>query len=111
MALIFLSDYQVTTKKKKVAVIKLYNIIYRVQSFTDHYKFYTVIMDKNDKLPKSCDCPAFEFGKQPSCKHMKRVIESIEFEDFVDESEKKEKLTTAVKNNNPSSWKSDKYDF
>lgn len=65
-------------------------MIYRVESETTQGKFYIVVV--RDGMPYSCDCPSYTHGKRLICKHMVRVRESIEYETFVDESERKEKL-------------------
>lgn len=85
-------------------VIKLYDILYRCESETVKGKFYTVIVKKDDG-PSSCTCPAFQYGNRILCKHMRRVMESIEYENFVDATEQKEKLTDVK------SWRDDEYDF
>ena len=74
-------------------VIKLYDILYRCESETVKGKFYTVIVKKDDG-PSSCTCPAFKFGRI-LCKHMKRVMESIDYENYIDATEKKGKVVNS----------------
>jgi hypothetical protein len=95
-----------TTTTVKSKVTKLYHIVYRVESETTKGKFYIVIV--KDDVPLECSCPAFEYERKIVCKHMYRVMESIEYENFIDETEKPEKLTTTV---TPKSWRDDNYDF
>lgn len=99
------SQIMTTTTLKTVKVIKLFSIVYRVESETTKGKFYSVIV--KDDAPTSCSCPAFEYEKKIVCKHMYRVMESIEYENFIDETEKPETLTTVA----PKSWKDDEYTY
>jgi hypothetical protein len=94
-----------STTVKKPKVTKLYSIVYRVESETTKGKFYIVFV--KDDVPLECSCPAFEHERKIVCKHMYRVMESIECENFIDETEKPEKLTTV----SPKSWRDDDYDY
>lgn len=96
-----------TTTTIKTKVTKLYNIVYRVESETIKGKFYVVIV--KDDVPLECSCPAFEHERKIVCKHMYRVMESIEYENFVDETEKPERLTTT--SFEPKSWRDDDYEY
>ena len=85
-------------------VIKLHEILYRVESETVNGKFYSVIF--KDGAPTSCSCPSFEHHKDIVCKHMLALCHSLANNTVVDETDKKEELTIVKK-----SWKEEEYSY
>jgi SWIM zinc finger len=74
-------------------VIKLYEIVYRVESLTRQGQFYSVIF--KDGRPKSCTCPSYEYKyreQQQWCKHMLVLLDAIEDKTFFDATKVKQKL-------------------
>jgi len=80
----------ITTTTPKV--IKLHELVYRVESLTTKGKFYSVIF--KDGAPSSCNCPRFEYGKAIVCKHMYILMAALENETVFDATDIEQKLTT-----------------
>lgn len=79
-------------------VIKLYEIVYKVESLSRQGLFYSVIFKEG--RPKSCTCPSFELRyreKGEWCKHMLALMDSIEDGQVIDESAKKQELKAIPK--------------
>ena len=79
------------TTKYTPKVIKLYEILYRVESLSRPGQFYSVIF--KDGRPTSCTCPSFSYKSEQWCKHMLTLMDSIEDGTVIDETSAKQKLT------------------
>ena len=96
--------------KNRIRIIKLHDILYRVESHTKKGKFYSVIF-KNG-APSSCNCPGFEYHKGIICRHQYSLMEALENGTVIDATKREEKLitiTTGISSN--SSWTDDDYSW
>ena len=92
--------------KNRIRIIKLHEILYRVESHTKKGKFYSVIFKNGG--PTSCNCPRFEYHKGIVCRHQYSLMAALENGTVIDATDREEKLTTSVISSK-SSWTEDNY--
>jgi SWIM zinc finger len=92
--------------KQERRILKLHEILYRVESQSKKGKFYSVIFKNGG--PTSCNCPRFEYHKGIVCSHQYSLMAAIENGTVIDATDREEKLTTTISSK---SWTEDDYSW
>ena len=101
---------QLVVDEQERRIIKLHDILYRVESHTKKGKFYSVIF-KNG-APSSCSCPRFEYHKGIVCSHQYLLMTALENGTVIDATDREERLTTITTPiSSKSSWTEDDYSW